>query len=511
MSLNTEGALQVAQALLGSGEPLTHLEAIVRWSGWPRRTPGLVRNLAAALAQLPWEGLEHRDMADLVVAVDRAAGAAGGRYFRKQSVGSVLRNAKLAPQLDPVGRFRSHTQYVPRAVLDARPILWRLPVRVALRVVRLDRTGAADVDVDLLVEIVDRCVSLALVQHHHRRPERVADSRVIQVFSILGAIARMATVTRGQSLRTALLAVEGPGGALELVARTVAFTHRTVQHRTHLPEDRVSPRSQKLLWDFLMLVRSGVLVTQGVPPETVLSGRGLFQRMVELEREDPEHYAARERCLQRMPQARLTPEEVERLYAACRGPRDRAVLALLAESAFRATAVSTARVGDVWDVHRAEVHPVIALLEKGSRVRRNVPNQRLREALRTYVLAELGSPDDPTLWLVPQRHCPRLVSRHCAEHTIRYLCRTVGLPGISPHSFRRYVVNLAMQAGNRLETVQKWLGHASAVTTMRHYWTDDPPELPLVVVQQQPPPTAAPAGDGMLLTQQLLRATLELQ
>ena len=119
---------------------------------------------------------------------------------------------------------------------------------------------------------------------------------------------------------------------------------------------------------------------------------------------------------------------------------------------------------DVWDAGREEVRPVIALLEKGSKFRRNVPNQRLRTALRTYIQEELllGGQGGLGDWLFPQYHCPRLVSRHCAEHTIQRLCRTIGLHGVSPHSFRRYVVNTAMQAGNRLETVQKWLGHASA-------------------------------------------------
>ena len=157
----------------------------------------------------------------------------------------------------------------------------------------------------------------------------------------------------------------------------------------------------------------------------------------------------------------------------------------------------------MWDAGRAEVPPVIALLEKGSKVRRNVPNGRLRAALRAYVLE--ARPAGP--WLFPQRRCPRLVARHCAEHTVRRLCQRVGLAGVSPHSFRRLVVNLAMRAGNRLETVQKWLGHSSAATTLRHYWTDDPPELDL----SAPPVLHAPtsSGDGVL-AERLIEATCEI-
>ena len=206
----------------------------------------------------------------------------------------------------------------------------------------MQQAGIPADEVQLLVEIMQHCVDLALLQFHHRQPDRVAESRVIQVFSILGAIQRMNT-RRGRTLREALLEVTGLEGAVDLIARTVAYTHRMVRHQTRLPEDRVSPRASRLLWDFLMLIRSGVLVSQGVPCESLITQRMLFQRMMQLQAEDPEQYAARETCLQHSRETKLTAVDVEKLYKACQSHRDTAILALLAESAFRARAVSTAR------------------------------------------------------------------------------------------------------------------------------------------------------------------------
>ena len=77
-------------------------------------------------------------------------------------------------------------------------------------------------------------------------------------------------------MRDTLMAVQGLHGAVHLIAWTVAFTHRMLVHHTHMPEDLVPLRANKLLWDFLMLVRSGVLVSQGVPCESLITQRTLI-------------------------------------------------------------------------------------------------------------------------------------------------------------------------------------------------------------------------------------------
>lgn len=130
----------------------------------------------------------------------------------------------------------------------------------------------------------------------------------------------------------------------------------------------------------------------------------------------------------------------------------------------------------MWD--DGEVRSTLALEEKGSRVRRVTPNERLREALRRFVLHERGHVGP---WLFPSKRAPHLPAAHVAYHVVARVCRRVGLQRVSPHTFRRYVVNQAMRSGHRLEVVQRWLGHASPSTTSRFYWTDDVAHLDMHV------------------------------
>lgn len=167
-------------------------------------------------------------------------------------------------------------------------------------------------------------------------------------------------------------------------------------------------------------------------------------------RADPGLYRAYEPPSRPRHEHRLTPDEVERLYGACRTHRERALLALLAEAAYRAGAIERSRMHNVWDAARSVVLEVIALEEKGSRTRRNgyrslslregrervgstVPSPRLRDALSAYILHERrGAPEDA--WLFPCVRTPSLPARHAAFHAVARLCRRVGLTNVSPHA-----------------------------------------------------------------------------
>lgn len=448
----------------GDAPPSAAAAAVVRLCGRERWQPYQVNHLRRVLGAAGPAALAAWDCDDLRAALERARTPRNGKAGR-QTVAAALRDAKLAPELDPDGRFASHLRLVPRAFLDAQPALWGLPVEFAVWL--RHRRWAGDDDLGLCVEIGARCAATALGRCARRPAERVALASVRQVAVILGEILR-AVAPAG--LRATLLAVRDPAGAVDVVARAVAHTQRLRGRRTRLPEELANHRPRRSLQYFHVLIRAGVLASQGVPCETVLPMRAVAARMAALEAGSPARYAAHERVDRVRGETRLAPPDVERLYAACRTRRERAVLAVLAEAAFRGGALANARLSDVWDADRAEVRPVIALLEKGARTRRNIPNRRLREALRDYVVGERGAVGP---WLFPHLRNPRLRSKRVATTVVDALCARVGLVGVSPHSFRRYVVNTAMRAGNRLETVQKWLGHSHAATTMRHYWTDD--------------------------------------
>lgn len=151
-------------------------------------------------------------------------------------------------------------------------------------------------------------------------------------------------------------------GAIRLLARAVAATHRRVQPSSRLPWDAAQRRAERLRIDFHMLIQSGVFETQGIPCETRILSREVTVAMQKLESEDPDRYRATPPETLPRSERKLDTNDVERLYEACRTHRETAVLALLAESAFRANAIEGARLHDVWDVHRCEIHAVICLI-----------------------------------------------------------------------------------------------------------------------------------------------------
>lgn len=180
----------------------------------------------------------------------------------------------------------------------------------------------------------------------------------------------------------------------------------------------------------------------------------------------------------RPPERRLTDEDVQVLFATARNLRPYphryvAVLSLLAESGFRAGAIENARLYDVWDVHHTKVLDVITLEEKNSKLRRIVPSPLLKEALETYMRKERILFTQDSEWLFPNLMHPQLRAKGLAAHVVARLVKASGIDGISPHAFRRYVVNRAMKSGKNLEQVSKWLGHAVSSTTSKYYWTDD--------------------------------------
>lgn len=419
-------------------------------------------------------------------------------------VRAAILEAKVHAMFDPTGRFLSHLRKVPRAFLDRYPALWNLPLEFAIW---LRNRSFGGEDTALCVEIVDRTTRLAVCQTPHRPAERVRLANSKQVSVILAEIHRSAVVDHQPTttLLTTFASVTDPASALDVVARAVAFTLRLHGRRTRLPDDLQGHKPRRSLQYFMLLVRAGVFESQGVPCETVLTYQRMYTRMQELERHDPGRYASTETVDVILSEHRLTPDEVESLYGACHNRTETAVLSLLAESAFRAAAIGNARLDDVWDAQRAEVRQRIALVEKGSKIRQNIPSRRLREALRDYVLHERPSGGR---WLFPNAFNPLLRSKRIATRVVNALCRRTGIQGVTPHAFRRYVVNTAMRAGNKLETVQKWLGHTHVTTTMRHYWTDDLCALDITVPVLH---EREPGSSESRLANQLVEALVEIK
>lgn len=99
---------------------------------------------------------------------------------------------------------------------------------------------------------------------------------------------------------------------------------------------------------------------------------------------------------------------------------------------------------------------------QGARRRLQVP-ETLREVLLLHASGKdpesplLGPPGEP------------LHTRDALRHRLKQLCDQLGLPRVCPHSLRGLNATLALDAGATPHHVAAALGHASFVTTARHY------------------------------------------
>ncbi|GIE98799.1 tyrosine-type recombinase/integrase [Paractinoplanes rishiriensis] len=161
----------------------------------------------------------------------------------------------------------------------------------------------------------------------------------------------------------------------------------------------------------------------------------------------------------------LTPEEVDALLVAAdaAGPRNRAVITLLADLGLRVGEV----VGlDLADVGWERGHRTVRFVGKGGRPRRRVLTAGAGAALDDY-LASRG-PDDGPLFVTASGG---RIDRHAVFRLVRRLAKEAGIPAaerLSPHSLRHAFATTARAEGVPLEDVQDAMGHADPRTTRRY-------------------------------------------
>lgn len=262
-----------------------------------------------------------------------------------------------------------------------------------------------------------------------------------------------------------------PLPAGEPLAESVARLVARIQHRDHGHRGRRSAQGDGSVLESWMrffrgALRTGALEDDGGGGRSPdLSRHEVIRRMRRLERERPDVYRAAPRPKPVRTNAPLTLEDAERMLAASADrPLDRAVLLLLATTGLRAGALADLRVRDVVPPDGVGIAEEATVLEKYSRWRTVPLVPPVRAALAAH-LSALGGGTDPEAPLFGGSRC-------VASTVVRRLGRLGGVPGRrSPHQFRTLLVNRAMAAGSQLDDVAQYLGHRSAATTVRHYWT----------------------------------------
>jgi integrase/recombinase XerD len=157
----------------------------------------------------------------------------------------------------------------------------------------------------------------------------------------------------------------------------------------------------------------------------------------------------------------LTADEVDALIAAADGPRNRAMILLLADLGLRVGEL----VGlDVTDVGWERGHRCVRFVGKGGKPRRRVLTAAAAQALDQYV----GGRSEGPLFVTSTGG---RVDRHAVFRLIRRLAARAGIAAadrLSPHSLRHAFATAARDEGVPLEDVQDAMGHADPRTTRRY-------------------------------------------
>jgi integrase/recombinase XerD len=179
-----------------------------------------------------------------------------------------------------------------------------------------------------------------------------------------------------------------------------------------------------------------------------------------LQRRDMQFSIPRARTPQRLP-AILSREEIERLLAAARLLKHRALLMAVYSAGLRVSEVCALKVTDI-DSERMTLRVEQG---KGAKDRYTLLSPRLLKELRLYWQAHR-----PTSWLFPAaRDADRPMNVHAAQrmfYAARDRAKITKRCGI--HGLRHAFATHLLEAGTDVHTIQRLMGHTDIHTTMRY-------------------------------------------
>lgn len=228
------------------------------------------------------------------------------------------------------------------------------------------------------------------------------------------------------------------------------------------------------------VVAGGVFVHIGRPIERT----EVWARMLDLARTEPEHWSffqpkdvatlQRQHHQHKQRTEELTEEVLERILAcgACTA-RDRLMITVLYTTGIRVEAVSSLRWSQLWNEVKAAPATAFTVMEKGSRPRTvAIDPAVLGKAVVGFAETLSSSARPPPVFCFESRH-GRQPTIHTLSNRLHAVCKDAGVPAVTPHAFRRFVVNHAMRNGASLPEVSAFIGHETTAVTYRYYWTDD--------------------------------------
>lgn len=156
----------------------------------------------------------------------------------------------------------------------------------------------------------------------------------------------------------------------------------------------------------------------------------------------------------------ISDENMEMMRDGCSEVRDLAMIDLLYSTGIRVGELVNLDISDV-DLERREC----IVYGKGDKERRVYFDAKAKIHLQSYLASRRD--DNSALFVTLDSPHDRLKISG-VEIRLRELGKTLGLPRVHPHKFRRTMATRAIDKGMPIEQVQKILGHSQIDTTMQY-------------------------------------------
>lgn len=156
----------------------------------------------------------------------------------------------------------------------------------------------------------------------------------------------------------------------------------------------------------------------------------------------------------------ISDEMIEKMRDNCKTKRDLAIIDLLYSTGIRVGELVRLNISDI-DFEEREC----VVYGKGDKERRVYFDAKAKLHLQNYIKSRTD--DNPALFVTLDAPYDRLKISG-AEIRMRELGRSLSIPKIHPHKFRRTMATRAIDKGMPIEQVQKILGHSQIDTTMQY-------------------------------------------
>lgn len=156
-------------------------------------------------------------------------------------------------------------------------------------------------------------------------------------------------------------------------------------------------------------------------------------------------------------------EDIDRLIAQDMSIEDRLFVQLFIDSAIRLEELATIRTRNI-DLQKRR----ILIMGKGRKERFVPISVSTLNLIRQY----LSSFDPIPEYLFPAKRADNKTghtNRRAFGRRLELLCKYAGIPHISPHELRHFVVNFLAERGADIKQISELLGHADVVVTLQVY------------------------------------------